>query len=565
MAGRDSRRADGKGTDMTAQARTADILLRNGRIWTGDAAVPWAGELAIAGGRVLAVGGDLSHVAGPSTRIVDLGGRMVMPGIHDVHLHLMMGGREELFSVRFPTSYGFDRIFAFLKQRIAARPGEPVIGGAWGSEPGALIGTLDALRALDQATGAVPVVLHDESHHNLWANSAAMSAAGVSRDVPDVDDGTIVRDHATGALTGLFLEEAKQLFGGFIRKALPQTPEREMQAALAALGKLNRHGITAFHEAATSRTSLDMLRAVDRAGQLSAWSVCSLPHAPFNGEDGAGEALWDEAHRYRSEQVFPTFVKFFLDGVPPARTAAFVEPYLPAPDGLPGGHGDLYYATEELAGLIARAEALGLASKMHCAGDAAVRQALDAIAMVRASRPGPAPLHHVAHASFIVPEDIVRFAPLNAVADLCPVFWFPTSTSLACLDVLGTERTNRFWPNRSLHDAGALLAAGSDWPVVPEPNPWIGIEGMITRANPSGDVPGVLAPEQALDLETVLRIYTANAARAMGIGHLTGTLAPGMSADVAVLDRNLFEIAPAEIGGTQVVLTMFRGRVVHEA
>jgi hypothetical protein len=549
---------------MTRQGRIADTILRNGRIWTGDPVQPWASELAIAGGRVLAVGSDLSHLGGPATQAIDLKGRMAMPGVHDVHLHLLMGGREELFYVRFPTSFGFEEIFAFLKERIAARPGEPVIGGAWGSEPGALIGTLDALEALDAATGDVPVILHDESHHNLWANTAAMKAAGVSRNTPDVQDGTIVRDRI-GALTGLFLEEAKQLFKAFIRKVLPQTPERETKAAQAALAKLNRYGITAFHEAATSQVSLELLRSIDRAGQLTAWSVCSLPHAPFNGEDGAGEALWSEGELYRSEQIFPTFAKFFLDGVPPARTAAFVEPYLPTPDGAAGGHGDLYYSTEELAGLIEQAEMLGLASKMHCSGDAAVRQALDAIAMVRASRPGPAPRHHVAHASFIVPEDIARFAPLNAVADLCPVFWFPTSTSLACLDVLGEERTERFWPNKDLHDAGALLAAGSDWPVVPEPNPWIGIEGMITRANPAGDVPGVLGADQALDLETVLRIYTANAARAMGIEHLSGKLAPGMSADVAVLDRHLFEIAPGEIGRTEVVMTLFRGRVVYQA
>lgn len=550
---------------MTTMRREADTILRNGRIWAGDAAVPWASDLAIAGGRVLATGGDLSHLAGPGTEAIDLDGRMAMPGVHDVHLHFLMGGREELFYIRFPTSFGFEKIFAFLKERIAAKPGEPVIGGAWGSEPGTSIGRLDALHALDAATGEVPVLLYDESHHNLWANTAAMRAAGVSAGTPDVADGTIVRDRVTGALTGLFLEEAKQLFRDFISEVLPQTPEREMQAALAAVAKLNRYGITGFHEAATSRASLDVLRSIDSAGQLSAWSVCSLPHAPFNGEDGAGEAFWTEGGGYRSEQIFPTYAKFFLDGVPPARTAAFVEPYLPTPDGLPGGHGDLYYTTGELAGLIERAEMLGLASKMHCSGDAAVRQALDAIAMVRAARPGPAPLHHIAHASFIVPEDIARFAPLNAVADLCPVFWFPTSTSLACLDVLGAERTNRFWPNKDMHDAGTLLAAGSDWPVVPEPNPWIGIEGMITRANPMGEVKGVLGADQALDLDTVLRIYTANAARAMGIGHLSGTLTPGMSADIAVLDRNLFEIAPTEIGRTEVVMTLFRGRMVYRS
>jgi predicted amidohydrolase YtcJ len=172
-------------------------------------------------------------------------------------------------------------------------------------------------------------------------------------------------------------------------------------------------------------------------------------------------------------------------------------------------------------------------------------------------------MHQIAHASFIDPADIPRFAALNVAADLSPIIWYPGPITQAIMAVVPPERAQRYWPNHDLHQAGALLAAGSDWPVMPRPDPWLGIEGMITRRNPDGTTPGALWPEQALDLPTVLEIYTINAARAMGLGDVTGSLEVGKSADFIIIDQDLFSIPATDIADTKVLRTYFEGRLVY--
>jgi predicted amidohydrolase YtcJ len=174
-------------------------------------------------------------------------------------------------------------------------------------------------------------------------------------------------------------------------------------------------------------------------------------------------------------------------------------------------------------------------------------------------------LHHIAHASFIDPAEIPRFAELGVVADLSPPLWFPGVILDAIRAAVPKERVDRFWPTRDLEEAGALIAGGSDWPVVPDPSPWPAMQGMVTRRDPTGRFDGALWPEQAIDAQTALRAYTCNAAKAIGLADTTGSLEVGKSADFAVLDRHVFEIPAHEIGATQVLATWFEGRPVHEA
>jgi predicted amidohydrolase YtcJ len=308
------------------------------------------------------------------------------------------------------------------------------------------------------------------------------------------------------------------------------------------------------------------LKGLDDRGVLTAWAGCSMPAVePAFMFGAAGDELFVLREQFRGRHVKPDFVKFFLDGVPGFKTAAFHEPYTPDPIRGCCFRGATMMTVPDLIRWLGKCEKLGLSVKIHCAGDAAVTQALDAVEVVRGFN-GPTNLtHQIAHASYITPDDVKRFGELGVVADLSPIIWYPTFFLEGHKVAMGKERAERFWPNRDLLEAGALMSGGSDWPVIPNPDPWTGIEGMVTRRNPSGDFgDAVLWPEQALDLISTLEIYTINGARALRLGDVTGSIEVGKSADIIVLDRNLFEIPADEIADTKVLTTYFEGRPVHE-
>ncbi|MEW6644901.1 MAG: amidohydrolase [Pseudomonadota bacterium] len=554
---------------MTRAPQTADLVISNGKIYTVDRARRWASAAAVRGGRIVAVGDDdeVAPLIGPATRVVDLQGRMAMPGIVDVHAHIISGGRADLYETRLAS--GLD--IGGIAERVAASartaaPGTWIVGGRW--ETGQLdrLNTAAALAALDAASGDHPVLLRDDSGHNRWVNSAALRIVNVTAETVAPDNGEIGRDPVTGALTGVMIETAS----GLVEKALTQaghyTAEMDRAAVARAIAILNGFGVTACLDAATMKPTLAALKSLDDRGELSAWAAASMPVSyPAAMFGDVGEPLFAQREDYRGAHVRPDYAKIFLDGVPGARTAAFHEAYVPDPVHGCCFRGGTMFTVPDLVRWIGLCERVNIAVKIHCAGDAAVTQALDAIDVVRSFN-GPTRLvHHIAHASYIAPADISRFAALGVAADLSPIIWYPTLFLEGHKAAMGEERATRFWPNRSLHETGALMAGGSDWPVVANPDPWTGIEGMVTRRNPSGAFPGVaLWPEQALDLATVLAIYTINGARVLGIEQVTGSIEVGKSADLIVLDRNLFEVAADELADTKVVTTFFEGRAVYE-
>ena len=549
--------------------RSTDLVFTNGRIYTLDRKRPWASAVAVKGGRIVAVGEgvDVAALTGAATRVVDLKGAMMMPGIVDVHAHLMMGGQAELFELRFPPTASFETLIARVGEAAAKTPGGSwIIGGQWGSDLLPKLNQLEALAALDRVSQGRPVMLRDDTYHNRWVNSQALALAGLSASSSDPEKGSIGRDPATGALTGMMIESAAGIVERTIAQSGHYTQEMDRAAMARSIATLNSYGVTAFLDAAAMQPILAALKGLDDRGELTAWSVSAMPAVEPSFMFGiAGDELIALREQYRGVHAKPDFVKIFLDGVPGARTAAFHEPYTKDPVLGCCFRGSTIVTVPELIRWVGKCEKLGLGVKIHCAGDAAVSQALDAIDVVRSFN-GPTKLkHHIAHASYIAPDDIARFAELGVVADLSPFLWYPTSFLEGHKQTMGEARALRFWPNKDLLAAGALLAGGSDWPVMPNPDPWDGIEGLVTRRNPSGEFPGAsLWPEQAIDVATALEIFTINSARAIGLADTVGSIEIGKSADLIVLDRNVLETPAEDLADTKVLTTYFEGRMVHE-
>jgi predicted amidohydrolase YtcJ len=557
--------ASAQGQDRGAKVGEADLIFHGGRIYMVDSGRSWSQAVAIRGGKIVAVGSDADVLKwrGAATETNDLAGRMMMPGLVDVHNHHTRGGAMDLYDVTFQAYHSFDEILKLVKARAEKLPaGEWICGGIWSSELIGRLRQMEAKAALDAVSPDNPVMLRDDSMHNRWVNTRALEIMGVTADTPDPADGEIIREPRTGKPVGLLFEKASALAERAVARGINDSASRDIASTRRAVEILNSYGVTAYQDANTTLPMLKALSALDRNGELNAWCVASLPaFDTLSGTDVYGDELIARRDEFRSLHVRPDFVKLFMDGVPMTRTAAMLAPYAPDEQ----GHAVLcrsFIAIPELVRWIAKTEKLGLAIKIHCAGDAAVRDTLDAIEIVRDFH-GPGPAHHIAHAGFIDPDDIPRFKKLNVVADLCPAIWVPSPIISAIQAVTPGDRGSRYWPNRDLHEAGALMAAGSDWPVVGLPDPWFGLEGMVTRRNPRGSYPGALWPEQALDLATVIEIYTANPARAMGLGGLAGSIEVGKSADLIVLDRNLFECAPDDLADTKVLSTYFEGRLVY--
>jgi len=548
---------------------TADLILTNGRIYRVDAMRSWASALAVKSGRIIAVGdaATVEPLTGPETRVIDLGGKMAMPGIVDVHAHLMMGGQAELFELRFPSTSSFETLIDKVRDRAAAAPaGSWIIGGQWGSDLLPKLNSSQALAALDAASGGHPVMLRDDTYHNRWVNSGALRLAGVTKATPDPEKGSIGRDPTSGAPTGMMIESAAGIVERAVAGSGYYTAEMDRAAMARSIATLNSYGVTAFLDAAAMQPILAALKGLDDRGELTAWAVSAMPAVEPSFMFGiAGDELIALRDQYRSAHARPDFVKVFLDGVPGARTAAFHEPYTADPVLGCCFRGSTIVTVPDLIRWVGKCEKLGLAVKIHCAGDAAVTQALDAIDVVRSFNGATRLVHHIAHASYITPADIPRFAELGVAADLSPFLWYPTSFLEGHKQTMGEERAQRFWPNSELLASGALLAGGSDWPVMPNPDPWNGMEGLVTRRNPGGEFPGVaLWPEQAIDVATALEIFTINSARAAGLGDTVGSIEIGKSADLIVLDCNVLEIPVDDIADIKVLTTFFEGRVVYE-
>lgn len=544
----------------------ADAVWFNGDVLTMDPLRPRAQALAVAQGRILAVGSDdeVLALAGADTLRHDLQGQALMPGLIDTHAHGVWGALRDLFEVYVGLSSSMPELLAALAQRARSLPpGQWISGGPWHAS-WLQEQTERPSHMLDRVCPDHPVALRDVTYHTAWLNTAALQACGITRDTPDPDGGRIGRDPATGEPDGILYETAQNL----VRQHILPTPAQCRQAVAHMVGYFHSLGLTGFKEAMATDVELAAYQHADQEGRLNLHVAAHLALNSLNSDTHTPLAtLLDWRYRFASAHVHTGFIKMFLDGVAPTLTASFLEPYLPQPGCQPAAHDPdalLVIAPDVLAALVTELDREGFVVKMHAVGDRAARAGLDAVAIARQTN-GPSGLRHeIGHTAFVAAADHPRFAALGMVADMSPRLWFPNPVTAGQDRVLGPLRRNRCHQIRSLMEAGAELTYGSDWPAAAaDANPWVGLAGMMIRRNPFGLFPGYVGEEQAITLMQALPLFTTHAARAMGLAQVTGALRPGLSADFIRLATPLDQLTPEQIAAMQVLETWFEGHCVY--
>jgi len=526
---------------IAARARlvNADLVILGGRIWNRGTLASGISGVAIRDGRVLATGSDaeMRVLAGPGSRILEAHGSTVTAGLTDAHIHLMSWARARTEADLLGAASATDAVQQ-LRSFAAAHPGNDALVGrgwdanAWGRAPD---------RApLDEAFPDRPVLLYSRDFHNLWVNGAALRAARIGPTTPDPIGGTVVRDGA-GEPTGLLREHAMRLASGIERDAARSDAER----LEAAVGSLLARGITMVHDFEGAE-AMRLLRAQsDRE-----WRIRVLMHLPHPALDaaitlGLESGLGDDRFRIGG-------VKIFADGTLGSRSAAMLEPY----DGTSETGEDLI-SPAALADAVRAARRAGLSVAIHAIGDRAVRSSLDAIEAASDRHPAPRLPSRLEHVQVLHPDDLPRFRRLGVAASMQPSHCV---SDIPLAARYWASRRERTYPWRTLKEAGALLAFGSDAPVEP-PDPAAGLSAALTRSARDGEA---WVPGECLDLDATLTAYTEGPARLAGMWPRLGTLEAGALADVVVWNTDLHGVQAREIDAVFPHCVIQDGCLVHE-
>ncbi|WP_432010340.1 amidohydrolase [Streptomyces cucumeris] len=544
---------------------TADLVFTGGPVHTGDPALGRVTGVAVRDGRVVAVGQDaVDELTGPRTEVVDLAGRLLLPGFQDAHVH-PLGAGLELAQCHLGDSTDAHGYLSTIAAYADAHPDAAwITGGGWSME--AFPGGTPTAAMLDAIVPDRPVYLPNRDHHGAWANTRALQLAGIDARTPDPVDGRIERDEH-GNPTGMLQEGAADLVGSLLPEA---THDEQLAALLRAQSLLHSLGITAWQDAivggyANLTDPTPAYHAAIDGGLLTARVVGALWWDRARGAEQIPELIARREATGRGRALRASTVKIMQDGIAENHTAAMLGPYLTGCGCASDNSGISFVDPHELPAYVTELDAHGFQVHFHALGDRAVREALDAVEAARTANGHRDTRHHLAHLQVVDPADIPRFRALGATANIQPL-WAAHEPQMdeLTLPFLTAERGARQYPFGALLRAGATLAAGSDWPVS-SPDPLAGIHVAVNRRLPdaAAGTPAFL-PEQRIGLAAAVAAYTSGSAY---VNHAddTGTIAPGQLADLVVLDGDVFDGPPEAIAERRVLQTFVGGERVYAA
>jgi len=543
-----------------SSSEKADLVIRNARVYTVDPQRPWAQAVAVKGDRILWVGdeaGIAEHV-GSATRVLDAGGKMLLPGFIDSHFHVLLGGNPDVLRIEHGNSLREiqEQVRNFAQQRPKLSWIE-LEGWNYSAFPH---GTLPTAKDLEGLTGGRPAFLVAYDYHTIWMNREAMREFGITRTTEKVIFAEKVekdaRGEPTGILTGFGSTGLSEEAEAELRKHLPSHAAGQVERGVQwNMSQAVKAGITTIVDPQSYPEDLKIFEKLRDEGKLPARLQVALFH-----RRGTPEAMlqkFDEARRkYNDDRLRVAAVKLYIDDVIEPHTAALLEPYADRPN----TRGELDYPPEEFKQVVARLDRWKFQVFIHSIGDRGIRTALDAIEYAEKQNGPRDRRDELVHIECLNEKDIPRFKQLGVIACMQPRHCAPDITG-QWAKAVGPRRWKYAWAFRSLRDSGATLAFGSDWNVA-EMEPLIGIYTALTRKGLDGKPQGGWVPEQTIDLETAIRGYTINGAYANFMEQNRGSITPGKYADLVMISDDLFKIPADKIKDARVEWTMVGGKEV---
>jgi predicted amidohydrolase YtcJ len=550
--------------DESPENNAADVVFTNARVYTVNEAQPWAEAVAIKGNEIVYVGNaaGVENLVGVDTTLHDIHGRLLLPGFIDSHMHPITGGAYAK-ALSLNTFGTVDEWVAAISDFAEANKDAPVLFGY-----GFLATTFGPVGPTRQLIDAVvpdtPVLIMDEGFHAAWANTAALEALNITQDTPDpVPNFSYYKRDANGDATGYLLEET----AGMAMKQLEVVTVEVVYAGTGiVVDMLNAYGVTAAFDAGLigyEAMASSVLERLEKNGELTLRLLGSYrPGGPEDVADAIAKTL-EWGRKLKGERYHYRVLKIMDDGTIEGRTAAMFEDY----QGEPGNSGETVFTQEEMNTMIVGAARNNIDVHIHALGERAIHESLNAIEVAREQVPDSTSRYALCHIEVITDQDLPRFAELDVIAQSTPLW---ASYDTYGEQFVSQDQFSRYWRFRSLEDLGVRLTFGSDFPSTGAGilglSPARQIEiGHTRQWAGEPDAPVQPRESERLDVASLVRGYTINAAYQMQMEDEIGSIEVGKKADLIVLDQNIFEVDPYDIHKTEVMLTMLDGEIVYKA